>query len=191
METVISQTKVSVREFREMLFDDTDDFYYEIIDGEMIRKSAPSPMHQEVSRNLLYLLETVNRQHQKGSLFYAPIDVYLDEFNKPQPDLVFISKEKSHLVTSSGIEGVPDLIIEIISPSSVIRDRIEKKNVYERVGVHEFWLVDPRYESIEIYTLQDGRYQLYSGATTFEGVLKSETFPELTIELRGIFAETA
>jgi Uma2 family endonuclease len=138
METVISDTKVSVSEFREMLFDENDEYYYEIIEGEMIQKSAPTPMHQEVSKNLLFQLETFIRQNRKGKIFYAPIDVYLDEYNKPQPDLVFVSEDKNGIITNDGIMGVPDLIIEVISPSSMIRDRIEKKNMYERVGVNEF-----------------------------------------------------
>src|SRR3954447_5721414 len=188
METVISNTKVSVSEFRKMLFDENDAFYYEIIDGEMIRKSAPTPMHQEVSRNLLYTLETFNRLHKKGSIFSAPIDVYLDEFNKPQPDLVFVSNEKKTIITNNGIMGIPDVIIEIISPTSIIRDRIEKKNLYEKMSVPEFWLVDPQYEAIEIYKLQNNRYELLSAATTFEGELKSALFEGLTISLPDIFS---
>lgn len=188
METVISQTKVSVSEFRKMLFDENDNYYYEIINGEMIRKSAPTPMHQEISRNLLYTLETFNRQYKKGSIFCAPIDVYLDEFNKPQPDLVFVSNEKKSIITNDGIIGIPDLIIEIISPTSLIRDRIEKKNLYEKMSVSEFWLIDPQYEAIEIYTLQNNRYELLSAATIFEGELKSALFEGLTINLPEIFS---
>ena len=187
METVISNTRVSVTEFREMLFDDDDNYYYEIIDGEMIRKSAPTPMHQEISRNLLFVLEMYNRQYRKGSFFYAPIDVYLDEYNKPQPDLVFVSTEKKAIITNDGIMGIPDLIIEIISPTSVIRDRIEKKNLYERMRVAEFWLVDPEYQSIEIYALQNNRYELFAAATILEGELKSALFEGLVINVADIF----
>lgn len=188
METVISHERVSVSEFSKMLFSNDDGYYYEIIDGEMIKKSAPTPLHQEVSRNLLFLLETFNRLYRKGQLFYAPIDVFLDEYNKPQPDLVFVSNEKKSLVTNDGIMGVPDLIIEIISPTSIIRDRIEKKNLYERMSVQEFWLVDPQYEAIEIYKLQNNRYELLSAATTLEGELKSTLFEGLTINLADVFS---
>ena len=191
MKTVISDEKISVSEFRTMLFEDGDTYYYEIIDGHMIRKSAPAPLHQEISRNLLFTLETYNRSNQKGSLFCAPLDVYLDEYNKPQPDIIFISKEKSEMITHDGIMGVPDLIIEIISPTSIIRDRIEKKNLYERMTVQEYWLVDPQYEAIEIYTLQNNRYELFSAATTFEGEFKSALFDGLSINLNDIFAVTA
>lgn len=188
METIVSHKKVSVSEFREMLFDDEDDYYYEIIDGEMIRKSAPAPLHQEVSKNLLFVLESFNRQHKNGKLFYAPIDVFLNEYNKPQPDLVFVAQSRQAIITNDGIMGVPDLIIEIISPSSILRDRIEKKNLYERMGVQEYWLVDPQYEAIEIYTLQNNRYELYSAATTLEGELKSALFAGLLINLSEVFS---
>ncbi len=191
METVISDEKISVSEFRTMLFEDDDTYYYEIIDGHMIRKSAPAPLHQEISRNLLFALETYNRSTQKGSLFCAPLDVYLDEYNKPQPDIIFISKEKSGIITHDGIMGVPDMIIEIISPTSIIRDRIEKKNLYERMAVQEYWLVDPQYEAIEIYTLQNNRYELFSAATTLEGEFKSALFDGLSININDIFAVTA
>ena len=187
METIISH-RVSITEFRKMQFEDDDNYYCEIIDGEMIRKSAPTPMHQEISRNLLFVLETYNRQHKNGSLFYTPVDVYLDEYNKPQPDLVFVSKEKKNIITNDGIMGIPDLIIEIISPTSVIRDRIEKKNLYERMAVPEFWLVDPQYEEIEIYTSQNGHYKLLSAATTLEGELTSGLFEGLAINLNDIFS---
>lgn len=190
METVISQAKVSIGEFRTMLFDDNDEYYYELINGEMIQKSAPSPKHQEVSRNLLFALETFNRQKKIGSIFYAPLDVYFDEYNKPQPDIVFVSTEKKDIINKDGIKGVPDLIIEIISPSSFFRDRIEKKALYEKMLVHECWLVDPQNETIEIYALKNKQYELISGVTTSEGELKSLVFKGLTINVKDIFSNT-
>lgn len=188
METAVAHKRVSVAEFKNMMFEDDDNYYYEIIDGEMIQKSAPTPLHQEVLRNILYALEAFNRQHKIGSIFCAPIDVYLDEYNKPQPDLVFISADKKAIITNDGIMGVPDLIIEIISPTSVIRDRIEKKNLYERMSVQEFWLVDPQYEAIEIYTLQNNRYELLSAATILEGELKSSLLEGLVLRITDIFS---
>lgn len=95
------------------------------------------------------------------------------------------------MITHDGIMGIPDLIIEIISPTSIIRDRIEKKNLYERMAVQEYWLVDPQYEAIEIYTLQNNRYELFSAATTLEGEFKSAIFDGLSINLTDIFAVTA
>ncbi len=171
-----------------MLFDDEDNYYYEIINGEMIQKSAPTPMHQRICRKLIVILDKFIDEKKSGEIFQSPIDVYLDEYNKPQPDIIFVSKEKKTIITNDGIMGVPDLIIEIISPTSVIRDRIEKKNLYERMAVQEFWLIDPQYEAIEIHTLQNNRYELFTAATTLEGELKSALFEGLTINLTDIFS---
>ena len=188
MENIALQKRISVQDFSEMQFEDTDDFQYEIINGEMIRKSAPVPIHQEVLKNLLYIIETYNRLQKIGKLFCAPIDVLLDDYNKLQPDLVFISEKKKSIITNDGIIGVPDLVIEIISPTSVIRDRIEKKNVYERFAIPEFWLVDPQYESIEIYTLKNNRYELFSAATALEGGLNQSLFEGLLMNFNDVFA---
>ncbi len=190
METIISGEKVSVNEFRTMLFEDDDTYYYEIIEGHMIRKSAPAPLHQRISLKLLLVLDKFVSDAKSGELFHSPIDVYLDEYNKPQPDIIFISKEKSKMITHDGIMGVPDLIVEIISPSSIIRDRIEKKNLYERIGVQEYWLVDPQYEAIEVYTIQNNRYELLSAVTTLEGEFKSTIFDGLSIHLDAVFTVT-
>ncbi|MCY7423190.1 MAG: Uma2 family endonuclease, partial [Chitinophagaceae bacterium] len=81
METVISDEKISVSEFRTMLFEDGDTYYYEIIDGHMIRKSAPTPLHQRISRKLLLVLDKFISESKSGELFQSPIDVYLDEYN--------------------------------------------------------------------------------------------------------------
>ncbi|MCW3079562.1 Uma2 family endonuclease [Segetibacter sp.] len=190
METVISNTKVSVKEFREMLFDEDDNYYYEIINGEMIQKSAPTPMHQRICKILLITLDKFVTEKKLGEIFPSPIDVFLDDYNKPQPDLVFVSNEKQSIITHDGIIGIPDLLIEIISPTSLIRDRIEKKNLYERVGVSEYWVVDPQYAAIEIYSLRNNRYELHTAATIFEGEFKSALFEGLTINLADIFSTT-
>lgn len=190
METVISNTKVSVSTFREMLFDDDDNYYYEIINGEMIQKSAPTPMHQRICRRLVIILDRFITEKKSGEVFQSPIDVYLDEYNKSQPDLVYVSNEKKAIITKDGIIGVPDLIIEIISPTSFTRDRIEKKNLYERLGVSEFWLVDPQNGAMEIYTIKNNLYELYSAATLLEGELKSAVFADLKINLAEVFSAT-
>lgn len=188
METVISNTKVSVTEFSKMQFDDDDDNYYEIIDGEMIRKSAPTPMHQRICRKIIVILDRYINERKSGEIFQSPIDVFLDEYNKPQPDLVFVSAEKKAIITNDGIMGIPDLIVEIISPESYIADRFEKKALYERVTVPEFWLIDSKNKFIEIYTLKNGHYKLLSAATTIEGELKSALFEGFTINLTEIFS---
>lgn len=193
MEAVATQ-RLTYREFREMEFDDNDTFRYELLDGELMKKQAPTPWHQRLSGNLY----TVIRQHitekKLGEVFYSPIDVFLNDYNAPQPDLVFVSEAKKGLITNDGIMGTPDLVVEIISPSSVKRDRFQKRAIYERFAVPEYWIADPQNQEIEVYTLSEGsRYELFCIATVQdlargEGfMLTSTVLPELKIDVRQLF----
>lgn len=164
--------RITTNDFRAMEFDDTDSFYYELLNGEFVAKSAPSPLHQRISRNIFRALDNFVVAHNLGEVLYAPIDVFLDEYNATQPDVLFLSREKQHLVTPDGVQGSPDLVVEIISPSSMKRDRGDKMKPYERCGVGEYWLVDARTRSVEIYV-----NSLVNGVQDFE--------------LRDVFIETA
>jgi Uma2 family endonuclease len=185
---MIAQLKqISIHEFRQMEFDENDDAYYELINGYLMKKSAPRPQHQNISMNLSRTIANYLFENKRGKLFAAPVDVFLDNFNAVQPDLVFIPTENQAIITDDGIMGIPDLVIEIISPSSMLKDRVDKKNLYERLNVKEYWIIDPQYQDIEIYTVQNGRYQLYSSVTMVEGELKSTIFEGLTINLAELF----
>ena len=195
MEAVATQ-QLTYREFREMEFDDNDTFRYELLDGEIMKKEwsgtpAPTPWHQRLSRMLLRQIDNHITEKKLGEVFYAPIDVFLNDYNAPQPDLVFVSEAKKNLITSDGIMGVPDLVVEIISPSSVKRDRFQKRTIYERFSVPEYWIADPQNQEIEVYTLSAaGRYELFCMATVQdlahgEGfMLTSGVLPDLTIDVR-------
>jgi Uma2 family endonuclease len=113
--------------------------------------------------------------------------VFLDNNNAMQPDLVFVSSDNQGIITNDGIMGIPDLVIEIISPSYVIRDRVDKKNLYEKLNIKEYWIIDPQYQDIEVYSILNGRYELLSGVTMFEGELKSNLLEGITIELTELF----
>ena len=183
---VLELKRTTYREFRQMEFDDDDNFFYELINGDIVKKSAPSPQHQRLVRNIFKIIDKIIPQIG-GEVLFSPIDVFLDDHCVPQPDLVFVSKENIHHITKDGIECVPELVVEVISPSSVIRDRIEKKNIYESFGVKEYWLIDPQNEEMEIYILENKRYELLSAATRTEGELKSAIFEELKLDLEEIF----
>jgi Uma2 family endonuclease len=188
LKNMVAELKqISIHEFRQMEFDENDDAYYELINGYIMKKSAPRPQHQRISMRLSIQLGTFIRENRLGELFASPIDVFLDNLNAVQPDLVFIPTENQAMITDDGIIGIPDLMIEIISPSSVLRDRVDKKNLYERLNVKEYWIIDPQYQDIEVYTVQNGRYELYSGVTMFEGALKSAIFEGITIDLAELF----
>lgn len=177
-----------------MEFDDNDPFQYELLDGELMQKSAPTPWHQRLSGNLYTSIRQHIVEKKLGEVFYAPVDVFLNDYNAPQPDLVYVSEAKKELITNDRIMGVPDLVVEIISPSSVRRDRFDKRDIYERFAIPEYWIADPQNQEIEVYTLaQTGRYEPLCIATVQdlqrgEGfMLKSNVLPDLQIDIRTLF----
>jgi hypothetical protein len=93
-------------------------------------------------------------------VYDAPVDVHLSKHDVVQPDLVVILNAKKFIVTPTKVKGVPDLLVEILSPSSIDYDRERKRNLYERCGIPEFWIVDPFDHKLEQLVLRDGRYQL-------------------------------
>jgi Uma2 family endonuclease len=141
-----------------------DDRRYEIIDGALREAPAPDTWHQDSSRKLFRLIDHFVAAHKLGEVFYAPIDVVLDRENTVQPDLVFVSRARVSIIQRRAIFGVPDLLIELVSPSSVRRDRYDKKALYARFGVKEYWIGDPANKSLEILTLKSGQYELHCAA---------------------------
>lgn len=87
----------------------------------------------------------------KGTIFFAPLDLYIDDRNVFQPDLIFISDENKDIITERGIEGTPDLVVEIISPSNSFVDRNTKRLKYLKLGVKEYWIIDGANRTLEIY----------------------------------------
>ena len=120
---------------------------------------------------------------------FAPVDVFLNDNSAPQPDLIYRAPDKVNLVTGDGVTGALTLVVEVISPSSIYRDRVTKKTLYERFGVPEYWLVDPTDNFIEIYALTDGQYKLLSAASTEEGQLSSGVLPGLVLDLNVLFGQ--
>lgn len=180
------ERKITYAEFRDLEFDEADRFDYELLDGEIVKKSAPSPQHQIVSGNLYIALRSFVQISKLGKVLYSPIDVFLDENSVPQPDLVYISAAKSHLITKDGIMGVPDLVIEIVSPGSLFRDRLQKLGLYAQFGVTEYWVVEPAYQSVEIYMLHDGMHQLFSSASQ-QGIVQSQVLGGFSVAVEHIF----
>ena len=120
---------------------------------------APKTVHQRTSANLAFAMTTFAREHSLGAVYYAPTDVILGELATPiQPDIVFIASHRLHIVHEDFIEGPPDLIVEILSPSNWIADRRDKYRIYALAGVREYWIVDPQQRTIEIFVLQGAAY---------------------------------
>lgn len=186
--TLIENKKITYSEFRQMEFDDNDPYIYELINGILVRKSAPQPRHQRISGNLNDLMRQFIKKNALGDLFYAPIDVFLDENNVPQPDLVFVSNERSVIIDETeGILGVPDLVVEIISPSSIRMDRVDKKDLYEGFGIPEYWLVDPKNTAIEVFSFQNGRYKSTGFANELNQTVMSNVLSGFEVSLSDIF----
>jgi Uma2 family endonuclease len=129
----------------------------QVINNELIMSPAPSSKHQKVVRDIAFELYSFVKKHSLGEVLFAPVDVYLDEENVYQPDIVFISNQQIHILQEK-INGAPDLIIEILSPGSAKYDEKEKKAVYERSGVKEYWIVDPHTKKTTGYRLQGEAY---------------------------------
>jgi Uma2 family endonuclease len=155
----------------------------QLINGELIMSPAPAPLHQRVLRKLFKIIDSLNLP---GEIFFAPIDLYIDEKNVFQPDLVYLTSQNVSSITDRGIEGPVDLVVEIISPSNGYTDRNQKKNKYLEFGVKEYWIVDPANETIEIYTPQAGQDVpvLYLSGN---GQVTSNAIPNLAFELSTIF----
>lgn len=154
--------KVTWAEFRNMELDDNDPYIYELFNGVIMKRAAPSLIHQEVSGNLFADIKIFLRQNPMGRVYSAPVDVEFDKYNAFQPDLAFVTNERSFLFEDGDyIKGAPDLIVEIISPGNVRRDRVEKKEICQQFAVREYWLIDPLSQTVEIYVMRDNDYQLH------------------------------
>ena len=163
-----------------------DDIRYELHDGELIVVPAPNMAHQGISTTLLRLIDTLVYLRKLGKVFHAPTDVVFSDTEVVQPDLIFVSNERSHILTENNIRGAPDLIIEILSPSTAGRDRTFKRTLYERHGVKEYWMVDPSARNITILLLGESGYEL-AGIYGEGQTLTSLTLSGFSLNLDDIF----
>jgi Uma2 family endonuclease len=163
-----------------------DDERYELIEGELLMTPSPVPKHQKISRELEFEILKFVKANDLGEVFYAPCDVYLDNENVVQPDILFISKERLNIIGEKNIQGAPDLAIEIISESTAYRDLVQKKKLYAKFGVKEYWILIPGEELIEVYILKDNTYMLHKTYSKDE-TLESPYLRNLKVELKGIF----
>jgi Uma2 family endonuclease len=192
MEVLVKQKgkkrRMTYARFRDMEIPDGDTSIYELINGQIVKRASPNSPHQEVSGNLFLAIGNFIKKKKLGKLYAAALDVYFDEETAGvQPDLLFVSKDREFIIhENNGIVGAPDLVIEIVSPGSVDKDRSVKKDVYERFAVKEYWIVDPAYQSIEVYRMVDDRYQLFSFAER-EGKVKSTVLPGFELEVKKVF----
>jgi Uma2 family endonuclease len=163
-----------------------DDERYELIEGELLMTPAPAMRHQRISGDLYSEVRIFVKENDLGNIFYAPCDVHLDNENVVQPDILFISKERMDIIGEKNIQGAPDLVIEIISESTAYRDLVQKKKLYARFGVKEYWIVIPEESSVDLFTLKDNIFVLHKSYGK-DDTLQSQLLQKLKIELKKIF----
>lgn len=159
---------------------------YQLLGGNIVMAPAPTPYHQDISRNLVRLLDSHIEKHHLGKAYYAPIDVMFSNEDVVQPDILFISRERMNIIQENGLHGAPDLIVEIFSPATADRDRTYKRTLYARSRVLEYWLVDPDTQTIEVLTLGKKDYQRV-GSYAQDQTLNSPLLSGLAVPLNEIF----
>lgn len=182
---------------RSLTYDDLlalpdDGLRHELIDGEHYVSPAPTPKHQKVSLALTLALGNFVERHDSGQLLYAPCDIVLSPRDVVEPDLLFIARERLALVTERHIQGAPDLVIEILSPSTRTRDEGVKHRLYERTGVREYWLADPGRETLRIYRRTGEAFAPVAELSAEAGdLLTTPLLPGFEVPLRKIFGSAA
>lgn len=133
--------------------------HIELWDGEFIMSPSPSFFHQEIIARFHESLRNWVRDYDLGSVCQLPMDMILTQRNVFQPDVLFIAKERIHIIQDR-VRGAADLVLEVISPGSRQRDRIGKRDLYEQHGIKEYWLIDPDAQTVEVLFLDSGEYRL-------------------------------
>lgn len=163
-----------------------EDKRYELIEGEFYMVPVPDFTHQSVLRNMGFILWKFVKDKDLGIVLYAPFDIVFSEENVLQPDIIFLSKERLNLMTEKNLQGPPDIVVEILSPSSRERDRLIKKRIYADYGVREYWMVDTRVRSIEVLTLKEKGFET-NGIFFLEDQLSSPLFSDLKMDMKEVF----
>jgi len=174
--------------YREYCYLPDDGRRHELMEGDFYVNPAPSTTHQRVSRRLQFMLVEQLETPGIAEVFDAPVDVILSDTNVVQPDLAVVRMSREGAVTERGIEGPPDLIVEILSPGSAGQDEFLKKVLYAKMGVPEYWLVDPNHGRVTVLRAQDG---VYKNIARFDraSTLTSVEFPEIAVPLLKVFQQ--
>ena len=166
-----------------------DGLRHELIDGEHYVTPSPSLKHQQVALNLVYALENFLRREPLGRLLFAPVDVVLSPSDVVVPDLVYMSKaRKVQVATDANVQGPPELVVEIGSPSTRRRDATIKRGLYERAGVSEYWVVDPGLDMVRMYRRDGERFARPQQLSLEAGdVLTTFLLPGFELSLNDLF----
>ena len=181
---------VSVKKKNKFTYEDykntSDDVRYELLDGELVEMPSPKEIHQRLVLSLGTVFNIFVSAKNMGRVYIAPFDVVLSDTIVVQPDVMFVSNERSHIITEDNIRGAPDLVVEILSPSNARNDTEVKREFYERHGVKEYWIFDPYAKNITVLILRENGYEL-AGIYGEGQTLTSPTLPGFELALDDIF----
>jgi len=175
--------KLTYEEFRRL---PDDGKRYELIHGEVHLTPSPTTKHQFALQNLSRSLDPFVFKHRLGEIFVAPLDVRLSRDTAVQPDPIFISNSRARIIKENYIDGAPDLVVEILSPSTAAHDRATKLALYAEAGVPEVWLLETVAKTVEVLKLQGKKY-LVDSALAGEQKLTSSQFPGWELPLTDLF----
>lgn len=173
-----------------LLFPD-DGKRHELIDGEHYVTPSPSRKHQAIVWNLAGIIAPYLESHPVGRAFVAPFDVIFSDFDVVEPDLLFISTARlEEVLTTKNVQGAPNLVVEIASPSTRTRDETLKRKLYERFGVEEYWVIEPDTDTIVVHRHDGERYRPMEELTAERGdTLTTPLLPGLQAPLHRIFKD--
>jgi len=160
---------------------------FQLINNELNMSPSPLMIHQLILGEFYDELKSfVKKQENPGLVVLPPMDIHFDDGNIYQPDLIYITKERISEIVKDRIEGAPDLVLEILSPSTAYYDLRQKKNIYEKYGVKEYVVIDPIEQSAELYILKDGIYHMHQ-KTQKDGHLNSVLLQGFSMDLSKLF----
>ena len=179
-------TKPSTQSTYEDYLETPDDERWELLNGELHMAPSPNMSHQDAQAKLGSRLSNFVEGRNLGRVYFAPADVVLSDTNVVQPDLLFVSREREHIITRPNIQGAPDLAVEIGSPSTDERARTVKRKLYAEHGVKEYWLVDP--DAMTVTVLLHGERDFEEAGVYRKGqTLTSPTLQGFSVNLDDIF----
>ncbi len=162
-----------------------DGKHRQIVDGELIVTPSPNLGHQRISRRIQFALVKYLEAHPIGEILNAPMDVILSDFDVLEPDLLLVLNPRRHIL-KTWVEGAPDLVIEILSPTTAAHDRGPKLKAYARFGVEEYWIVDADRAVVEVYRRGEEGYKI-SRVFRQPEVLTSALLPGFALPLSDVF----
>jgi len=159
----------------------------ELIDGELYMCPSPRSRHQEAVGCLFRRLADFVATRRLGKVYVAPLDVHLPSGDIVEPDILYVAKANLGIV-QDWVRGAPELLIEVLSPEGIDRDRIVKRDLYAQNGVREYWIIDPEAKTVEVFTLRGSNYEP-NGYFENNDILVSPLLPEFKLPVADVFAE--